>query len=675
MSDMDAYRDMFLAESGDYIQQITDGLLSLEKLPDDSEPVEVIFRGAHSLKGMAAAMGYDRTAELTHKMEGLMDRVRKGERAVDSSLIDLMLAAVDLVRDLIDDESNGRSDIDPAEMIAALLAMAQTPATAPAATGVAEQAVGIEPETLGEESAGGAWVSTLDAEELAPGERMYRVVVRLDSSCVLKAVRAYMVLKRMAHIGRVLETVPSTRDIEDERFDHEFTVVVASTAAAETLRDAALHVGEVSDASVEEARPEPEVESEQIESTDVPEAPKKRGRRDLPKLSETQTVRVAIGHLDTLVDLVGELIILRSRLERISERIADPQLMDTFEDVHRISSELQYEVMQTRMVPVGNIFNRFPRMVRDLAAELGKQVEFSIEGLDIELDRTVLDEIGDPIVHLLRNAIDHGVEPAEKRIAQGKPPTGRIRLSAGRERDHVSIVVSDDGRGIDVERVWNKACQMGLAQPDQRAELSNSDVLLFTCVPGFSTAEVTTKVSGRGVGMDVVKGKIEHLGGTLRIDSSPGHGTDFVLQLPLTLAIVKALLVESGSQTFALPLSAVNEVFSADEVTLDTIDGAPVVVLREGDIVPLFRLDALLFGRDNHIAPEERSRIVIVVAGGEQHAMLVDDLAGRQEIVIKPLSRLLKDSRGFSGATILGDGRVLLILDPRTIFASTEGPR
>ena len=652
---MSEYRAAFLAESADYVQQITDGLLAIERDPTHSEPVEIIFRGAHSLKGMAAAMGYERTADLTHKMESLMAKIRAEELGVDGSLVNLMLDAIDLVRDLIDDEAADKHDVDPGPMIDALARFGD------GATGL-KAAHGGLPESSAE--------VTVDEMALEEGQQGFGVCVRLDDGCVLKAVRAYMVIKRLSHEGRVVRTIPSARDIEDENFECEFTVFVASSANPDTLRDAALHVSEVQEVSVLEVR----TQAPRVDET----APKAAGtagggrRRELPRLSETQTVRVSIGHLDTLVDLVGELIILRSRLERVSSRIADPELTGTLADMHHISSELQYEVMQTRMVPVGNIFNRFPRMVRDLAVDLGKQVEFQIRGLDIELDRTVLDEIGDPIVHLLRNSIDHGIESSDTRVDLGKPAIGSISLTAARERDHVTIVVSDDGRGIDIERVWTKAVQRGLASPDEREDYSDGDILLFTCVPGFSTAEQSTKVSGRGVGMDVVKGKVEHLGGTLQISSKPGVGTDFILQLPLTLAIVKALLVESSGQTFAIPLSAVTEVFAADEVKVDAIDGVPVLLLRDGEVVSFRRLDAILFGEDPRRIPEPHSHVLIVEMGGEQHALHVHALAGRQEIVVKPLSRLLKDAPGFSGATILGDGRVMLILDPRTMFAATE---
>ncbi len=640
--DMDAYKDVFFAESTDYLLQITDGLLALERNPRDLEPVEAVFRGAHSLKGMAAAMGYARTADLTHKMEGLMDRVRKGEVGVDLAVTGLMLAAVDFVRDLIDDEAAGRDTLDPTELLAALAA---------ATTGEI-----AEPE------------SAAVATELESGERLFRVKVTLEEGCVLKAVRAYMVIKRLAHLGRVIETHPDAREIEDEHFELSFEVVLATVSTASEVREAALYVSEVESADISEvltpvahaARP-----------TDD-EAPTLRHRKVVPKLSETQTVRVSIGHLDTMVDLVGELVILRSRLEGLAQSRTDLALVEALDEFQRISTDLQYEVMQTRMVPVGNIFNRFPRMVRDLAIDLGKNVDFAMDGLDIELDRTVLDEIGDPLVHLLRNSVDHGIESPESRIAQGKSPEGRVELSARRERDHVAITVTDDGKGIDLERVWDKAVERGVADGSRREDYDDCDILLFTCLPGFSTAQYATKVSGRGVGMDVVKGKIEHLGGSVQIRSTPGQGTEFILRLPLTMAIVRALIVESAGQWFALPLSAVDEVFRAEDVNVDTVDGSPVLILRDGEVVALRRLDTLLFGADPDVLPEPRSSIVLVTEAGERHAMHVHGLVGRQEVFVKPLSRLLRDSRGYSGATILGDGRVILILDPRTLFSLGE---
>lgn len=683
MSDMDAYRDIFLSESAEFMQGITDGLLALESEPADLAPVEVIFRGAHSLKGMAAAMGYDRTADLTHKMESLMSRIRERERVVDRPLIDVMLEAVDMVRSLIDDESSGSNALDATDLVARLEALESGP-TATQKPAAGTDAMETEASVLDEQRAEGLVPSERDVAgtdaRARPGETLFQVVVTLDESCVLKAVRAYMVIKRLSHMGHVIDTIPPGREIEDEQFEREFTVLLSTGAGARAIQDAVLGVSEVNTCiagvaeAVEPVRSDAESVAAEADADSEAEAEAAARRRTaIPKLSETQTVRIAIGHLDTLVNLVGELVILRSRLERVAGRIDDHELDDAIEQLHQVSGDLQHEVMHTRMVPVGNIFNRFPRMVRDLARDLDKDVSFEMEGLEIELDRTVLDEIGDPIVHLLRNSIDHGIEPAAEREAAGKPPRGTVRLAASRERDRVRISVSDDGRGIASDRVWDKACSLGLADPGSRGTYTDADVLLFTCVPGFSTAAQATKVSGRGVGMDVVKGKIEHLGGALSIVSRPGSGTEFVLTLPLTLAIIQALILSSGGETYALPLSVVDEVLGGDDMGYDTIDGMPVAMDREGSIIPVHHLDALLGYSDDHKRlPNPHEHVVLVECGGQRKALVVENLLGRREIVIKPLSRMLRGARGVGGATVLGDGRVALIIDQRTLFASRE---
>ncbi len=644
--DMSAYKEVFLSESADYLQSITDGLLALEADPNDLEPVETVFRGAHSLKGMAAAMGYERTADLTHKMESLMDTVRKREQAVDAELIDLMLRAVDAVKELIDDESEGRGAYDAASIVADLVA--RTEARGPLGPAWPQEAESVQPEASGVAAGTGT---------------VYRVSVTVEPTSVLKSVRAYMAIKRLGHMGTVLDTEPSARDIEDERFDRTFVVIVQTVEPPEAIERALLGISEIASVEVAvDASRKPAVRAEAEESGEGK-------RRIVPKLAETQTVRVSIGHLDTMVNLVGELVILRARLERIARERDDHELAEAVSSLQQISAELQHEVMQTRMVPVGNIFNRFPRMVRDLARDLGKQVDFDMTGLDIELDRTVLDEIGDPIVHLLRNAVDHGIEPPGEREAVGKPIRGRITLSAERDRDQVRVTVSDDGRGMDVERIWKKAVERGLVSPEDRDSFSDEDVLMLTCAPGFSTAEKTTAVSGRGVGMDVVKGKIEYLGGTVGIKSEKGKGLEIVLNLPLTLAIVPALLVGAAEQVFALPLSAVSEVLPTDEVRTTTVDNVPCIVLRDGAVVPVWRLDQLVSVSDEpRRKPRKKDHIVLVDVAGERNALAVQRLVARQEVVIKPLSPLFKRIRGLGGATVLGDGSVALILDPRTLF-------
>lgn len=645
--DMSAYRDVFLSESADYIQAITEGLLALESDPIDLEPVETIFRGAHSLKGMAAAMGYARTQELTHKMESLMDTVRSRRQVADPTLIDLMLRAIDVVRDVIADESSGGATVEIAEMVTALAA--RTEGAPPSSTSPAPAR--IEQATASAESEEGA---------------LYKVRITLEEGCVLKGVRAYMAIKRLNHMGTVVETIPGAREIEDEQFDLSFDIVLRTKATPEAIREAAMAVTEVESVGVEA-----------VESASAPVVADSAARpaagartRPVPKAAETQTVRISIGHLDEIVNLVGELVIVRSRLDRIALEADRADLYDALGILERVSVDLQQEVMQTRMVPVGNIFNRFPRMVRDLARDLGKDVTLEMGGLDIELDRTVLDEIGDPIVHLLRNSIDHGIEPPGERLAAGKPARGTVGLRAERERDQIRITVSDDGRGMDVERIWAKAVERGLVDKSSRDSYSDHDIFMFAFQPGFSTVEKATRVSGRGVGMDVVKGKIEYLGGTIQVSSEPGNGMSVTLVLPLTLAIIQALLVGNGERVFALPLNAVDEVLPLDEVRFSTIDGRPVVVLRDGTAVTLHRLCSLC-GDTPAEGPSEmqHEQLVLMRAANEMRALAVDQLIGRHEIVIKPLSPLFRGLRGFSGATVLGDGRVALILDPRTLFA------
>jgi two-component system chemotaxis sensor kinase CheA len=505
------------------------------------------------------------------------------------------------------------------------------------------------------------------------------VRITLEAACVLKSVRAYMVVKRLSHMGEVVETHPSARDLEDEAFESWFEVVLATVARVEDIIAAVSAVSEVAHVEIEEseeapiaARADGDVEAGAPAREDEAAVVK----RAIPKLSETQTVRISIGHLDNMVNLVGELVIIRARLENLARGVGRPEMSEALEEFQRVSAELQHEVMQTRMVPVGNIFNRFPRMVRDLAHNLGKDIAFELEGLDIELDRTVLDEVVDPLVHLLRNAVDHGVERPEVRAAAGKEPRGTVRLVATRERDQVQLIVSDDGRGMDVERIWIKAVDRGLVPADARDLYTNEEILRIACAPGFSTVDEATAVSGRGVGMDVVRGKIEYLGGSLTIRSELGRGTEFTLSLPLTLAIIQALLVDAGGQTFALPLSFVSEVFDAADIDAATIDGGPVLTLRDGRVVPLYRLDVLVGSHDDHTRSlEHGEHVLLVEIGGQARGLTVTRLLGRQEIVIKPLARMIRHTRGLGGATVLGDGSVALILDPRMLFTMGDERR
>jgi two-component system chemotaxis sensor kinase CheA len=673
--DMGAYREAFLSESAEYLQGIVDALLTLESDPEDLEPVEAVFRAAHSLKGMSGTMGYERTASLTHTMESLMDTVRKREQPVTGDLIDVVLRATDTLRELINHEASGGPEVDPELMVQELKERTDVATRGASAPQPAPEAA---PEAAPAAPAAEEGIVTLS--------------VTIEAACQLAPVRAYMVIKRLRQLGEVIGTVPSEDAIDEGEFDGTFTVSVRTDRPGEKVADAVRAITEVESATVvepesatgpdqtaEPAEVATEGEGEQpagdAESGPDRDAAFGRAHKAVPKLADTQTVRIALTHLDEMVDIVGELVIARSRLENITDRIDDHDLNAAVEEVHRISAELQREVMQTRMVPVGNTFNRFPRMVRDLARDLGKDLAFEVDGLDIELDRTVLDEIVEPLVHLLRNSIDHGLESAEDRVAVGKPPRGLVRLSAARERDRVLVTVADDGRGMDVERIWQAAVSRGLAQAADRESMTDDDILLFTCTPGFSTAEHATKVSGRGVGMDVVRAKVEQLGGALAIRSRPGRGTEFVLALPLTLAIIQALLVHSSGHTYAIPLGAVTEVLAYEDLPVGTVDLHPVLTLRDGRVVPLDTLDAVVGLEEEDRSPVRSRNIVLLEWGESARAIGVDGLVGRQEIVIKPLSGVFAGVSGLSGATVLGDGSVALIIDPRALFAMGEGPR
>jgi two-component system chemotaxis sensor kinase CheA len=638
--DMSAYRDVFFAESAEYLESITAELLKLEAQPNDLAPVEVVFRGAHSLKGMAAAMGYAKTAEFTHRMESVMDPVRKREQPVDESLIDLMLRCVDAVRALIAEESADGPAAEVAELSAALDVRAARVEVASAAARPAPADAAFVPAV--------------------PDSRpLLTVRVTLADDCALKSVRAYLVLKRLGMLGTVVTTEPDAAALEAEQFGTTFGAQVRTLLAPGEVTAAVLSVAEVVHAETVAA------DGSAVDSS-APEPPAAADARST--VAKPRTVRVPIARFDSLLDLVGELVILRSRLQRTANRLREPELDEQLSHLAGVTDELRHQVMQTRAVPVGSVFNRFPRTVRDLSHRLGKSVDFSMSGLDIEVDRTVLDELSDPLVHMLRNAVDHGIEPPDERQAAGKPTEGVVTLAAYGEAERVRIVVTDDGRGIDVERVWERACSAGLVEARARAEYADADILALTCLPGLSTATTATEVSGRGVGMDVVKDRIERLGGAMIMRSTPGAGTVVELVLPLTLAIIQGLLVQVGERTHVLPLSAVTEVLAAEDVVEKSIEGSPVVVVRDEVVAPLFRLDELL-GRGDGTATTlgTGERIVLIEASGEPRALVVDRLLGRQEVVVKPLSPYFSGVRGLAGATVLGDGRIALILDPRTL--------
>lgn len=499
-----------------------------------------------------------------------------------------------------------------------------------------------------------------DREKYArvPGMRIVSLTVHLDEQCLLKSVRVFMVFKKLAQVGEVISSKPPVEQLEDEQFDTSFQVLFASTQSIEKIEKSLLAIAEIAAVSTETVH----APTEAPKGDPGLSVPRAQGEADIQSaVKKTQSVRVNIGRLDALMNLVGELVINRTRLSQIGAGIDLPELREALDQMARLTGELQDEVMKTRMVPVENVFNRFPRMVRDLSKAQGKEIEFIMEGKEIELDRTILDEISDPLIHMIRNAIDHGIDVPEKRAAQGKPERGIVKLHAYRDRNYVAIAVEDDGSGIDPERVFDKAIRKGIINEEDRKSLNESDILRILCTPGFSTSEVVSGVSGRGVGMDAVKAKADSLGGYLVIESEMGVGTTVSLKLPLTLAIVQALMVEVSRERYAIPLGTVRETHVINPEQIKTVQNNEAIFLRD-ETIPLLRLDRIL-GCKRQLNGTETFPVVITEIGPSLVALGVHSLQGQQEIVISSLDQYLKRVEGFAGATILGSGQVALILD------------
>jgi len=645
--DLNEYRDIFINEAQEHLEALNAAALRLEKDAADPGALSELFRSSHTLKGMAATMGFDPITELAHQMEDLLDGLRTGRLASGPGLSDLLFACIDTLGEQIGRLAQGSEALPAPEALVQRLHSSQQEGITPAPSKAAAlPAPAIAPAGL------------------APGESGYTLAVLVDPDCAFKGVRGFMVVRNLEKLGRLLACRPGYREVEAGAFAEGFELDLATQAPVESLRKACLKVLEVSDV---EARPlaGPALAAappapEPAPAAPAPEAP--LAAKEASKPAARQSVRVAVERLDSLMNLVGELVTHRIRLAQISRQHGLKDLKDSLALLERVIDELQDEVMSARMVPMDHVFNRFPRMVRDLAHELGKQVELEVLGKDIELDRSVLEEVSDPLVHILRNAVDHGIEAPEQRRKAGKPEQGLIRLSAQREKNQVLVQVLDDGSGIDPARLRQVAVQRGFMDAESAARLSDADAVALIYAPGFSTAASVTSVSGRGVGLDAVKSKIEGFGGALRLESKPGQGTSFTLRLPLTLAIIQALLVRLGDETYAVPVAGVHEAVEYASSELRPMQGAEVAMLRD-QVLPVLRLGRLLEvpGAER---PDPPSFTVLVAEVGERRiGLMVDAILGQQEVAIKSLGRFLKGIRGFGGVTVLGDGTIALILD------------
>ena len=687
--DMSQYLGAFLDETDDNLQRLDDLLLALEKNMVDMDVINEIFRAAHTLKGMAGTMGFTQMMGLTHAMEDRLDAARKGTRPLTEADMNLLFNGLDSLQAMADSIRGGGNDahIDVAAMVSAL--RDESPAA-----GAALQAAQAQAQAEASENARRTpklseqeleWVKKANEMSMVP----YKIKVTLSSSCLLRAARAYMVVNRLEEMGSLFKTHPTVEDLEAEKFDFEFTIYLASSQEPEELQKAAEKISDVDTVEIEEmiigeddgTEAEAEVEAApaaqaapavaapaapapaaQAAPAQAPQAPKKDGAK-----KANQTVRVDIGRLDKLMNLVGELVISRARIERLVQEARLREFDDPLSQLGRISGDIQELVTKLRMVPVSFTFDRFPRLIRDLCKTLNKNVELVLEGEDTELDRTVIDEIGDPMVHLIRNSMDHGIEHPDERRALGKPEKGILKISAYQEGSGVVIEVSDDGAGIDPDKVRQKAIERGVVTEERAASMSDEEIQQLVLLPGFSMAKAVTDLSGRGVGMDAVKTKVEALGGQFDMVSKKNEGTHVYIRLPLTLAIVLSLLIKVGHETYAISLENVEETILVKKENIKTMHGEPATLLR-GEVLSLSDLGDIL-GAEGIEHDRDEYPVVVVKIGKNKIGFIVSQLIGQQEIVIKSLGRFLSKIEGISGGTILGDGNVALILDVASFYS------
>ncbi|MDW8289420.1 MAG: chemotaxis protein CheA [Armatimonadota bacterium] len=695
MMDTSEYVSLFLEEAAEQIHVLERDILLLEQSPSP-EVLNEIFRAAHTLKGSSRAMGFTAMGELTHAMEDVFDALRKGEIRVSTELVNRLFEALDTLKAMRDQIAEGGStDIACDELVRNLRnALSEAPTGEAAASPTADSQPAPSTRDLQEHQLEAA-LTAIDN-----GLRVYWFTVRLAEETLMKSVRALMVLQSLdANGGAVLAAFPDEEALDNEQFDLSFDLLVATDKPEEQLRQALLQISEVREVQVQPWQHSAEQRTSPVEPVPVHTTPpileqgeerptqtavspmaetNKAGVRASASPTVSQTVRVDVARLDTLLNLVGELVIDRTRVAQLGRefeaRFQRDELVDSLQEtaahIGRITDELQEHIMKARMLPIEHVFNRFPRMVRDLAQKFGKEVRLVMEGQETELDRSVIEIISDPLIHMLRNSVDHGIETPQEREAAGKPRQGTIRLSARHEENYILIEIEDDGKGMDPARLREAAVRKGLLPRDAAERLSDREALNLIFLPGFSTAKEVTEVSGRGVGMDIVRSNIQRVGGIVDVDSTPGKGTRFAIRLPLTLAIIRALLVRVAGQVYAIPLSSVLETLKIHPQTLQFVGKRPAILLR-GRTLPLVSLQAHFYGSETGLlttAQEEPMFVVVVGLGERQVGLVVSHLIGEQEIVIKSLSRHLGEISGVSGATILGDGRVALILEVADLF-------
>ncbi len=669
--DMSQYLDVFLEESREHLSNLNQCLLILEQQPHNAAALNEIFRAAHTLKGMSSTMGFEDLADLTHHMEDVLSGVKEQVLQVDSQVTDVLFKCFDRIQLMVEGIEEGHMGRhDNSDLVEVLEAIKdgsrELAAVAETAAKFSQTEEQPEPPAALEIN---GYDQVVIEEAFKRGFKVLLLEVEIDPDCAMKSVRSFMVFKALETEGEITKAVPPVQDLEEGKFDSSFSLLLISQMDNEEVLRRVNGISEVRVSSLKEItrldlETGPAVPLEEAETSPDSEVRAQDNGQRTQKFK--QKVRVDIEKLDEMMNLVGELVMHKGRLEQIGLISKNNELEDTVEQVDRITTELQSVVMKVRMVPIEQVFNRFPRMVRDLAKELGKEIDFIVEGQETELDRTVIDEIGDPLIHLLRNALDHGLElPAERR-QKGKLARGTVKLMARHEGNNVFIEVEDDGRGIDLERVLEKAVKKELISSREAEMMTPEEAFRLVFTPGFSTAAEITDVSGRGVGLDVVKAKMEGIGGEISVVSKPGQGTCFTIKLPLTLAIIQALTVSLGEEIYAIPLSNVDETTMISEQDIKMVQNQEVILIR-GRVLPLYRLRRLLDVPGDSAAGES-IYVVVVRKADRQVGLVVDALIGQHEIVIKSLGRLLAGIPGLAGAIVAGDGNVHLILDIASLF-------
>ncbi|WP_111290950.1 chemotaxis protein CheA [Bacillus safensis] len=668
--DVNQYLDIFLDESREHLQTCNEKLLELEKNPTDLQLVNDIFRAAHTLKGMSATMGFDDMAHLTHHLENMFDAIRNEQMIVTPESMDTMFEALDHLEAMVQSIAEGGDGKRDVTEISKKLDVTGSHAEAASSVETADASAAANDLDYNE------FERTVLDEAREQGFKCYELNVTLSESCLLKAVRVYMIFERLNEAGEVVKTVPNAELLESEDFESEFSISYLSKQPMDEVKKIVTAISEVEKVEIsevsafEEAAPAEKQEAhpeQKKEEVSVPAA--KAPANDAPKVNSnngaaaggTKTIRVNIDRLDSLMNLFEELVIDRGRLEQIAKELENNELTDTVERMTRISGDLQSIILNMRMVPVETVFNRFPRMIRQLTKELNKKIELIIEGAETELDRTVIDEIGDPLLHLLRNSLDHGIESPEERVKKGKPEKGTVLLKSYHSGNHVFIEVEDDGGGINRKKVLEKALERGVITEREAETLEDHQIDSLIFAAGFSTADTISDISGRGVGLDVVKNKLESLGGSVSINSTEGQGSLFSIQLPLTLSIISVLLVKLEEETFAIPISSIIETAVIKKSDILQTHDREVIDFR-GFIVPVVYLKKQ-FHVPNANELEEELHIIVVRKGDKLTAFVVDSFIGQQEVVLKSLGDYLPNVFAISGATILGDGQVALIVD------------